>query len=147
MINRNNRTGKIASSPLHQLHRASQLAGDLFSEEMRSIDLTPRQFAVLQVVGSREGLSQTDLVEETGIDRSTIADIVRRMQRKGLLKRRRTKSDARVYAVSLTDKSKKLMQKAGPAARRADERLLAPLSPAERGRLDKYLTRIANRDG
>ena len=53
--------------------------------------LTPRQLAVLITVSQTEGQSQTGLVERTGIDRSTMADIVRRMQRKGLLKRRRTK--------------------------------------------------------
>ncbi|MGI9405621.1 MAG: MarR family winged helix-turn-helix transcriptional regulator [Hyphomicrobiaceae bacterium] len=129
---------------MHQLHRASQFASDLFSNEMQDIDITPRQFAVLEAVMANEGLSQTDLVILTGIDRSTIADIVRRMQRKGLLKRKRTKVDARVYAVTLTDKSKKIMSRATPAAARADEKLLQPLSAAERSRLMQYLGKIAS---
>ena len=62
---------------------------------MKDGDLTPRQLAVLVTVAQNEGLSQTGLVDRTGIDRSTLADIVRRMQRKGLLQRRRTKEDAR----------------------------------------------------
>ncbi|MEQ1711924.1 MAG: MarR family transcriptional regulator, partial [Hyphomicrobium sp.] len=55
---------------------------------MGAADLTPRQYAVLITVAQNEGLSQTNLVDKTGIDRSTLADIVRRMLKKGLLQRR-----------------------------------------------------------
>lgn len=128
---------------LHQLHRASQFASDLFAHEMDGIDVTPRQFAVLQTIMADEGLSQTDLVQRTGIDRSTIADIVRRMQTKSLIKRKRTKADARVYAVSLTEKSRKIMVKAIPAAARADEQLMSALNSQERARMLQYLGKIA----
>lgn len=129
-------------SALHQLHRTSQFASDLFASETQGLNITPRQFAVLQTIMADEGLSQTDLVLRTGIDRSTIADIVRRMQTKGLIKRKRTKADARVYAVSLTEKSRKIMVKAVPAAARADEKLLSALTSTERARLTQYLGKI-----
>ena len=83
-------------------------------------ELTPRQFAVLYTVANNEGLSQTGLVERTGIDRSTLADIVRRMQRKGLLQRRRTKEDARAYAVKLTEEGQRVLRAAGPVAKKVD---------------------------
>ena len=134
-------------SALHQLHRASQLASDLFVSEMHGINVTPRQLAVLETIMADEGLSQTDLVLRTGIDRSTIADIVRRMQTKGLIKRKRTRSDARVYAVTLTEKSRKMLEKAIPASARADEKFLSALSSTERVRLIQYLAKItANAD-
>ena len=90
-------------------------------------DLTPRQFAVLVTVSQNEGLSQTHLVERTGIDRSTLADIVRRMLKKGLLQRRRTKEDARAYAVKLTEEGWRVLRSAEPLARRVDDRVLAVL--------------------
>ena len=80
---------RLQRSPIHLLHRAGQCAGDIFHAEMLHGELTPRQFAVLYTVANNQGLSQTGLVERTGIDRSTLADIVRRMQKKGLLQRRR----------------------------------------------------------
>ena len=86
---------RLERSPLHLLHRAGQCAAEVFQAELGGGDLTPRQFAVLVTVSQNEGLSQTHLVERTGIDRSTLADIVRRMLKKGLLQRRRTKEDAR----------------------------------------------------
>ena len=76
---------RLERSPIHLLHRAGQCAGDIFQMEIGGGDLTPRQYAVLLTVSLNEGLSQTNLVEKTGIDRSTLADIVRRMLKKGLL--------------------------------------------------------------
>ena len=79
-------------------------------------------------VAQNEGLSQTGLVDRTGIDRSTLADIVRRMQRKGLLQRRRTKEDARAYAVKLTDEGRRVLRIAEPLSKRVDERILDALA-------------------
>ena len=70
---------RLDRSSLHLLHRAGQRAGEVFAREMGS-DLTPRQYAVLASVAKSEGLSQTDLVAATGIDRSTLADVVRRAE-------------------------------------------------------------------
>ena len=105
-------------------------------------DLTPRQYAVLVTVSQYEGLSQTNLVEKTGIDRSTLADIVRRMLKKGLLQRRRTKEDARAYAVKLTDEGWRTLKAAEPMARRVDEKVLAVLTGQQRDRFISDLNTI-----
>ncbi|MEO0799531.1 MAG: MarR family winged helix-turn-helix transcriptional regulator [Pseudomonadota bacterium] len=123
--------GNLAKSPLHLLHRAGQRAGDVFQSEMTTGDLTPRQYAVLVTVSQHEGLSQTNLVERTGIDRSTLADIIRRMLKKGLLQRRRTKEDARAYAVKLTDEGRRVLENATPLADRVDQKVLAVLPDKE----------------
>ncbi len=133
-MNPNGRTngGILDGSAVHLLHRAGQCAGDLFTEEVATDGLTPRQFAVLVAVKQHEGLSQTDLVERTGIDRSTLADIMRRMLKKDLVRRRRTKTDARAYSVRLTSRGRAALASAVPAATNADARLLAALPPAKR---------------
>jgi DNA-binding MarR family transcriptional regulator len=99
---------------------------------MKVDGLTPRQLAVLVTVSNNEGLSQTGLVDRTGIDRSTLADIVRRMQRKGLLQRRRTKEDARAYAVKLTEEGRRILRTAEPLAKRVDDRILDALPGKQR---------------
>jgi DNA-binding MarR family transcriptional regulator len=134
--------GRLERSPVHLLHRAGQCAGDIFQAEMSDGGLTPRQYAVLHTVSHNEGLSQTSLVDKTGIDRSTLADIIRRMLKKGLLARRRTKEDARAYAVKLTDEGWRVLRSAEPVARRVDERILATLSANERERLLQDLNKI-----
>ncbi len=120
-------TDRLNRSPIHLLHRAGQCAGDIFHTEMKVGGLTPRQLAVLMTVAQNEGLSQTGLVDRTGIDRSTLADIVRRMQRKGLLQRRRTREDARDYAVKLTDEGRRVLRVAEPVGKKVDERILEAL--------------------
>lgn len=130
-------TARLEKSPIHLLHRAGQCAGDIFQTEMGGGDLTPRQYAVLLTVSLNEGLSQTHLVEKTGIDRSTLADIVRRMLKKGLLQRRRTKEDARAYAVKLTEEGWKALKAADPVAKRVDERILTVL-PGQQQR-DRFM--------
>jgi DNA-binding MarR family transcriptional regulator len=135
---------KLDRSPIHLLHRAGQCAGDIFLNEMPDGGLTPRQFAVLHTVSQNEGLSQTNLVEITGIDRSTLADIIRRMLKKGLLQRRRTKEDARAYAVRLTDMGWRMLRQADPIVNKVDERVLAVLSAQERDRFLHDLNRIVN---
>ncbi|HWB43931.1 MAG TPA: MarR family transcriptional regulator [Hyphomicrobiaceae bacterium] len=131
-MKRNNNSNRLDRSPIHLLHRAGQCAGEIFHAELRDGDLTPRQLAVLLTVAQNEGLSQTGLVDRTGIDRSTLADIVRRMQKKGLLQRRRTKEDARAYAVKLTDEGKRVLRAAEPLARRVDDRILDALPSKQR---------------
>ena len=76
---------------VHLLHRVSQRADDTFGKEVSDADLTPRQFAVLFAAAESENPSQTDLVVATGIDRSTVAEMIRRMAKKGLLQRRRSR--------------------------------------------------------
>ena len=113
---------------------------------MAELDLTPRQYAVLVTVAAHEGLSQTDLVKETGVDRSTLADIVRRMLRKGLLLRERTKHDARAYAIRLSDKGSAVLARAAPAAIRADDTVLQALTPRQRDQLVYMLNAIVRGD-
>lgn len=124
--------GRLERSPIHLLHRAGQCASDIFAAEMGDAGLTPRQFAVLLTVAQNEGVSQTDLVERTGVDRSTLADIVRRMLKKGLLQRRRTKTDARAYAVKLTEEGWRVLRSAEPMVRKVDDRILAMLPSKQR---------------
>lgn len=130
------------SSALHLLHRAGQCADEMFAGSMGEAGLTPRQFAVMSAIAESEEPSQTTLVERTGIDRSTMADIVRRLTSRGLVQRRRTRRDARRYAVRLTDKGEGALRLAEPAARSTDERILAALAPTQRDAFLRSLSRI-----
>ncbi|MEM1370615.1 MAG: MarR family winged helix-turn-helix transcriptional regulator [Pseudomonadota bacterium] len=122
----------IDKSPIHLLHRVGQCATDVFQSELNDADLTPRQFAVLASLAKHEGASQTDLVDMTGIDRSTLADIVRRMLKKGLVQRKRTKEDARAYAVKLTADGTRALKQAGPLVSKVDDKILAAVPASNR---------------
>ncbi|CAN7175243.1 MarR family transcriptional regulator [Phenylobacterium sp. LjRoot219] len=118
----------LERSPSHLLHRAVQLALDVYAEEMGAGAITQRQFAVLAAVAEHDGATQTDLVRLTGIDRSTMAEMAARLIAKGLLERRRSPFDARANAVSLTDAGRATLEAARPKMAAADARLLKLIS-------------------
>jgi DNA-binding MarR family transcriptional regulator len=113
---------------MHLLHRACQVADGVFNDEAGATGLTTRQFAVLVAVAENKDISQTGLVLATGIDRSTVAEIVKRLLKRDLIKRRRTRLDARTYAVRLTEDGEALLASVRPAARRAEARLASALN-------------------
>jgi DNA-binding MarR family transcriptional regulator len=133
----------LSQSPGHLLRRAQQYAFDLYAKEVGSEELTPRQFTVLLTVDQNEGLSQTDLVRLTGIDRSTLADMISRLLKRDLLARKRTESDARANAVRITTAGRKALKSVSAAVARAESHILDPLPAGKRGEFMKMLTLIA----
>ena len=133
----------LDASLLHLLHRASQIANDTFAEEQATDGLTSRQFVVLAAIAEREGLSQTNIVERTGVDRSTLADVVRRLLKKGLVARKRTKEDARAYSVKLTSEGQRLLHEAANSAVRTEEKLVATLSARNKADVVRLLQSLA----
>ena len=130
------------SSALHLLHSAGQIADELFTLHIGASDLTPRQYEVLRAISLSNEPSQTLLVDLTGIDRSTLADIVRRLVDRGLVMRKRTRHDARMYALKLSDKGIMTMQEAAPAVNQTDERLLSALPLPDREGFIKGLEKM-----
>lgn len=127
------------NSPLHLFHRAVQVVTEIYQSEMSNHDLTARQYAVLFALAHSEGLSQSKLVDATGIDRSTMADIVRRMLKKGIIQRKRDKDDARAYEVTITEDGVRLFQEVQPIIRRIEEKLLSALNGK---RVDEFLAHL-----
>jgi len=134
-------------SPSHLLHRALQISLDIYAEEFGENPLTQRQFAVLAAVEAREGLTQTDLVRATGIDRSTLADMAARMIAKGLLARERSLADARANAVHLTEAGRAALADARPRMAATDDRLMALISPGKREAFLNQLRLLAQAEG
>ena len=134
-------------SPSHLLHRALQLALDIYAEETGTGALTQRQFAVLSAVMAKEGCTQSELVRATGIDRSTLAELVARLIGKDLLARERSTLDARANTVRLTDAGRAAVQEAAPKVAQADARILALMPGAKRDAFLKTLRDMARAAG
>lgn len=116
---------------MHLLHRAGQCADGIFQRDVPN-EVTPRQLAVLLAVAEREGGNQASLVAATNIDRSTLASIVGRLVERQLLQRRRTRDDARSYAVQLTSEGRRVLRTIAPFGERIDQRILAVLPASSR---------------
>jgi MarR family transcriptional regulator, temperature-dependent positive regulator of motility len=125
-------------SPIHLLHRASQRVAEIFAYRLGG-EVTPRQLTVLGEVARQEGLSQTRLVERTGVDRTTISDIVKRMQSKGWLHRSRKKKDTRAYVIKLTNDGRRLLSRVDPLAKQVDEQILSAVPAA---RAEEFLSML-----
>jgi DNA-binding MarR family transcriptional regulator len=135
---------ELVEAPSYLMRRCQQLYGDLYARETGQRDLTKQQFTVLAALENNDGASQTALVEMTGIDRSTLADMVRRLTERGLLSRERTEEDQRANAVAITQAGRKALKAARAASDRAERALLDVLPAAERGRFVKSLAMIAS---
>jgi DNA-binding MarR family transcriptional regulator len=131
---------ELGQSPLHLFHRAVQVVTEIYQAEMANYDLTARQYAVLFALAHSDGLSQSKLVDATGIDRSTMADIVRRMLKKGIIQRKRDKDDARAYEVKITEEGVRLFKTVTPIVRRIEEKLLSSLNGR---RVDEFLDSLS----
>ena len=134
---------ELAEAPSYLIRRCQQFYGDLYAREAGARELTKQQFMVLAALEHNDGVSQTALVEITGIDRSTLAEMVRRMLEKDLISRERTEEDARANAVAITASGRKALRAARNAADRAEKALLDALPPSERSRFVKSLVQIA----
>src|SRR5271154_3768567 len=134
---------ELSEAPSHLIRRCQQFYGDLYARESGARELTKQQYTLLAALEHNDGASQTVLVEITGIDRSTLAEMVRRMLEKGLLSRERTEEDQRANAVVISPAGRKALRSARNAADRAERALLEPLPPGERQRFVKALAAIA----
>lgn len=125
-------TFNLYDAPGHLLRRCQQLAVDLYTMEVGISGLTPRQFALMLAIYQSPGISQVELVRITGIDRSTVAEMVARLIKRGLLVRQRTETDRRTNALAITSEGEAQLRAAKPGVVRTQDRILQPIPPAQR---------------
>ncbi len=125
----------LMDSPGHLLRRAEQRAASIYTQEVGVSGLTPRQYVVLTAVAAYEGQTQTDLVTATGVDRSTLADMIARMIENGLLNRERTEGDQRANSVTLTAAGKRQLTSTAAKVRNAEKRIIGPVPVSKRAML------------
>jgi len=111
---------------LHQIHVA------LFAEECGLQNVTPVQYSILTVAAAQPGLDQAALSYEVGVDRATLADVLGRLEARGLLRRAQGRRDRRLKHVTLTAEGRTLLASMGAAVQRAHDRTVDALPPAER---------------
>jgi len=118
---------RLSESPSHLLRRAEQFAAEKFLKSDLPDGVTLRQTVLLAAIAEAPGASQSDLVRITGVDRSTLAEMMARMERKGLIARSAAADDGRAKSVSLTTAGRNRLEAALPAMRLVDEALVAAL--------------------
>jgi DNA-binding MarR family transcriptional regulator len=111
------------------------------AEALASIGLSPALFALLNVVGAREGAIQQELGTALGIDRSTMVSLIDQLEAAGLATRRPSAADRRAREIALTPGGRRLLRRARRLAARVEDEVLAGLTPEERSELLGLLRR------
>jgi DNA-binding MarR family transcriptional regulator len=136
----------LAEQPGHLLRRCQQRAVDIFMDEVAPNRITPRQYAILVTLSRQPGLTQTELVGVTGIDRSTVGEMIDRLVRRGFVRRQKSGSDQRANTLVLLPAGKAMLRSVRPAVDRAQVRIMEPLPPALRRDVLEGLRRLAAAD-
>ncbi len=129
--------------PGHLIRRAQQVSTALFTEECGGFDLTAVQYAALSAIEANPQVDATRLSSLIAFDRSTIGDVLERLEAKGWITRVASATDRRIKLVRLSPAGRSLLREVEPAVRRVQERLLAPLAPRDRAKLVEVLTQLA----
>ena len=128
--------------PGYYIRRLHQIAVAIFLQETEAHGLTPVQYAALSKVGLTPGVDQRTLARSIGLDTSTIAGVIDRLETRGLMQRKASPDDRRVRLLSLTEDGQNLLQAVEPDMRKAQQRILRPLPAAERDEFMRMLRKL-----
>ena len=129
----------IDHQPGYYIRRLHQIAVAVFLQETQAQGLTPIQFAALQNVSRGPGLDQRTLAARIGLDTSTVAGVIDRLEARGLLQRSASAEDRRVRLLGITAAGTALLAAVLPGMLRTQARILAPLPKAERAEFTRML--------
>jgi MarR family transcriptional regulator, transcriptional regulator for hemolysin len=130
----------------------TEFAGQLFfrlwrathtrtAELLGSVGLTPALFALLNVIGAREGAIQQELGSALGIDRSTMVSLIDQLESSGLATRRPSATDRRAREIAITPKGRRFLERGRGLISQVEDEVLAGLTTRERGDLLTLLRR------
>jgi len=126
------------------MRRMHQISVGIFMSEAEAIGLTPIQFAALQAVNQQPGIDQKTLALVVALDTSTTGGVIDRLEARGLIERRASDADRRVRLLTLTRAGEQTLQGAIPIMLGAQEKILSPLSAAEKKTFMKLLSQLVN---
>lgn len=122
-------------------HMARLFARGL-TARIKPLGLTIGTFPALLELWDKDGLTQKDLVVRLDIEQATMANTLARMERDGLIVRRKDVSDGRVQRVWLTDHARHLRKPAIEAAKAENAAALSGLSEAEQSLFVALMQRV-----
>jgi MarR family transcriptional regulator, lower aerobic nicotinate degradation pathway regulator len=134
----------VYAKPGYLFRRMQQIAVAIFVEECRAYELTPVQFAALVAIHTHPGIDATRLSAVIAFDRSTLGNVIERLEAKDHIERRPAREDKRVKLLYLTKSGATLLREIMPSVDRAQARMLQPLKPADRKTLMALLTKLVD---
>ena len=126
---------------LNRAHRRSRQA---VVDALAGSGLNPGHVAILGAVSATSGLSQAELGDITGIEKSSMVLLVDALETGGWIRRGPHRNDRRAHALVLTSEGRRRLRTLGPRLQAAEDALLERLTVAERRRLVALLHRFTN---
>jgi MarR family transcriptional regulator, lower aerobic nicotinate degradation pathway regulator len=134
----------VYTAPGYLFRRMQQIAVSIFIEECRVCDLTPVQYAALVAIHTHPGIDATRLSAVIAFDRSTLGNVIERLETKALIERKPSRGDKRIKLLYLTRAGAALLREIMPSVDRAQARMLQPLKAADRKTLMVLLTQLVD---
>jgi DNA-binding MarR family transcriptional regulator len=134
----------VYTKPGYLFRRMQQIAVAIFVEECRAYDLTPVQYAALVAIRTHPGIDATRLSAVIAFDRSTLGNVIERLEAKAYVERKPAREDKRVKLLTLTKAGEALLRNIMPSVDRAQARMLQPLKPADRKTLLALMTQLVD---
>ncbi|MCS3469041.1 DNA-binding MarR family transcriptional regulator [Pseudomonas sp. JUb42] len=127
---------------LHQIHVG------LFLSETREFNITPVQYSLMTALSTHGEMDQNSLSHEIGLERTSVAEVIPRLETRGLLQRRQSTEDRRVKLVKLSRKGLYLLKKMDAHVQRAHDRTIEQIPEEQRALFMLQLIRLveANND-
>jgi MarR family transcriptional regulator, lower aerobic nicotinate degradation pathway regulator len=134
----------VYTAPGYLFRRMQQIAVALFVEECKAYDLTPVQYAALVAIHTHPGIDATRLSAVIAFDRSTLGNVIERLESKAFIARRHAREDKRVKLLYLTKAGAATLREIVPSVERAQARMLQPLKTADRKILLALMTQLVD---
>jgi DNA-binding MarR family transcriptional regulator len=134
----------VYTKPGYLFRRMQQIAVAIFVEECKAYDLTPVQYAALVAIRTHPGIDATRLSAVIAFDRSTLGNVIERLESKAWVERKASREDKRIKLLTLTKAGESLLRAIMPSVDRAQARMLQPLRPADRKTLLALMTQLVD---
>ena len=105
-------------------------------------DLTKPQYAVMRSVAEHPGIEQVALIEAAVSTKATLAEMLSRMEARGLVRREHDPADKRRRFVYLTDEGEALLNRSIPQGNEVDDEFLGRLSDDEREQCSRLVHKM-----
>ena len=106
-----NKKLKLENQLCFPIYAASRLITQMYAPHFKAFDLTYPQYLVFLVLWEKSPRKVTEIADLLLLDTGTVTPLIKRMEQKGWLTRRRSKEDERAVEVQLTAEGKKMEEK------------------------------------
>lgn len=130
------------AAPSYWINQASRLLLRIFDARLKPHGFSMGQLPVLLQLGGGEVLSQREIAERSGLAQPTIAEMLARMARDGLLRREADPSDGRATRLSLERGARARVPAALAELVRGNEQAIAGLTDDEAATLVRLLQKV-----